>query len=48
MTMTLDEIDKKIENSPELFGATGNERLLHSGHMEEFDYCKFNDKDKNR
>lgn len=46
--MTLDEIDKKIKNSPSLIGTTGNERLVLSGLLEEFDFCKVNDKNKAR
>ncbi len=44
--MTLDEIDKKIKKSPSLIGTTGNERLVLSGLLEEFDFCKVNDKNK--
>lgn len=46
--MTLDEIDKKIKNSPSLIGTTGNERLVLSGLLEEFDSCKLNDKNKTK
>ena len=44
--MTLDDIDRKIKNSPSLIGTTGNERLVLSGLLEEFDACKGNDKKK--
>ncbi|MEO2052455.1 MAG: hypothetical protein ABGX00_11885 [Allomuricauda sp.] len=44
--MTLDEIDKKIKNSPSLIGTTGNEGLVLSRLLEEFDFCKVNDKNK--
>ncbi len=46
--MTIEEINEKIKNAPNLNGTSGNERLVLSGLLEEFDYCKVNDKAKAR
>lgn len=44
--MTIEEIDRRIENAPDLLGTTGNERLFLSGLLEAFEYFKINDKEK--